>query len=534
MSIASAISNAQTKVANAYTAISNKGGTLPATQNLSNMPNAINSITTVNNTTLTITPTISSQSHTPSSPYTGYGSVSVNAVTASIDNNITAGNIKDGVTILGVTGTYEGNFGIPREIVGGTLSNTSASFTMPNTVTTIGNNGLIYAFYNNSTLSSIDFGNVQTINTSGLANVCMSCTNLRTISGLGELKTIGTNGLQNAFRGCTNLTTMPDLSKVTTIDSNGMQYAFYNTTSLTGTATIGVTSLTGSGAMGNTFYSTKLSNVVFPNLEIINGSSIFTYTFWSSTVYKNMVAHPFPKLKRLSGSSVFQNCFGHINCKDFVFDALEDVAVLSNSYQQFGLAFRHCSFTGGSGGIRFPSLKRAGSTSTNAYGFFTNICLDGSGTRILDFPEATDIYNANSTASRGAFTQCGATDIYLPKLTNFYTYNQNAFNNSTTITAIHFGKENQATIQAMSGYGSKFGATNATIYFDLINHITVDGVVYDRNGPNYDYDNGYFSWKNGDNVIYTRNEFTPVVGDTVYTKSDTTYTALANTITAVS
>ena len=45
MSIASAITAAQGKVADAYTAVSNKGGTLPATQNLSNLPTAINSIT---------------------------------------------------------------------------------------------------------------------------------------------------------------------------------------------------------------------------------------------------------------------------------------------------------------------------------------------------------------------------------------------------------------------------------------------------------------------------------------------------------
>lgn len=44
MSIASAIQNAQGKITNAYTAVSNKGGTLPATQNLSNLPTAINSI----------------------------------------------------------------------------------------------------------------------------------------------------------------------------------------------------------------------------------------------------------------------------------------------------------------------------------------------------------------------------------------------------------------------------------------------------------------------------------------------------------
>ena len=44
MTIASAITNAQNKIANAYTALSNKGATLPATQDLSNMPSCINSI----------------------------------------------------------------------------------------------------------------------------------------------------------------------------------------------------------------------------------------------------------------------------------------------------------------------------------------------------------------------------------------------------------------------------------------------------------------------------------------------------------
>lgn len=46
MSIASAITAAQGRVANAYTAVSNKGGTLPATQNLTNLPTAIDSIPT--------------------------------------------------------------------------------------------------------------------------------------------------------------------------------------------------------------------------------------------------------------------------------------------------------------------------------------------------------------------------------------------------------------------------------------------------------------------------------------------------------
>lgn len=55
----------------------------------------------------TVTPTTSQQVITPD---TGYelASVTVNPVTSSIDQNIVAGNIKDGVTILGVTGDYSG------------------------------------------------------------------------------------------------------------------------------------------------------------------------------------------------------------------------------------------------------------------------------------------------------------------------------------------------------------------------------------------------------------------------------------------
>ena len=32
---------------------------------------------------------------------------------------------------------------------------------------------------------------------------------------------------------------------------------------------------------------------------------------------------------------------------------------------------------------------------------------------------------------------------------------------------IHFSAKNRETIETLSGYSSKFGATNATIYFDL-------------------------------------------------------------------
>lgn len=62
-------------------------------------------------TSLSVTPTTSSQTITAPSGTDGYSPISVAAVTSSIDSNITAGNIKKDVTILGVTGTLEAGGG---------------------------------------------------------------------------------------------------------------------------------------------------------------------------------------------------------------------------------------------------------------------------------------------------------------------------------------------------------------------------------------------------------------------------------------
>ena len=55
-----------------------------------------------------VTPSTSNIKVTPDNEYDALSEVTVKAVTASIDANIVADNIKKGVTILGVTGTYEG------------------------------------------------------------------------------------------------------------------------------------------------------------------------------------------------------------------------------------------------------------------------------------------------------------------------------------------------------------------------------------------------------------------------------------------
>ena len=96
------------------TALQNKGITVLATDTFRSYAQKIANIVTPSHTTLSVTPSTSSQSLTPSYPYNGYSQVNVSAVDNTIDANIQAGNIKSGVSILGVTGTMSaGNDAVP-------------------------------------------------------------------------------------------------------------------------------------------------------------------------------------------------------------------------------------------------------------------------------------------------------------------------------------------------------------------------------------------------------------------------------------
>ena len=88
-------------------AIQSKGQAVSDQDTLRSYAQKIRNITDINAQTKTVTPTTSQQEIEPVAPYNTFDKVIVNAVTSSIDPNIVAGNIKKGVTILGVTGTLE-------------------------------------------------------------------------------------------------------------------------------------------------------------------------------------------------------------------------------------------------------------------------------------------------------------------------------------------------------------------------------------------------------------------------------------------
>lgn len=91
---------------------------------------------------------------------------------------------------------------------------------------------------------------------------------------------------------------------------------------------------------------------------------------------------------------------------------------------------------------------------------------------------------------------------------------------------IHFRADAKATIEALDGYATKFGAYYATIYFDLIGTITVNGVAYSRNEPNsirVDGNKTFVAWKDaGNNIVYTNATAEPAVDTPVYSDAGTT------------
>ena len=157
-------------------------------------------------------------------------------IAVTIDaKNLIAENIKNGVEILGVTGSYEGESSGEQNIVKIHFDTrkTASSFFSGYTGTNL--NGLKYSDTENVTDMTYMFNqcpNLQTIPALDTSNVtdmsCMfeSCPNLQTIP---QLNTSNVTSMGYMFNGCTNLQTIPQLD---TSNVTNMVHMFRNCTSL--------------------------------------------------------------------------------------------------------------------------------------------------------------------------------------------------------------------------------------------------------------------------------------------------------------
>ena len=177
----------------------------------------------------TITPGTASQTAVSSGYYTG-GDITVKG-----DSNLVAENIKNGTSIFGVTGTYEGSSGGDTGVEDGLITGTLTNITNDRVDKIRG-----YAFYSYSSLTTINFPACTGIGSAAF----FCCYNLTTISfpacteigshAFGNCKMLTTISLPKcagigslAFNKCSSLTTI-SLPKCILIAGS----AFHSCTSL--------------------------------------------------------------------------------------------------------------------------------------------------------------------------------------------------------------------------------------------------------------------------------------------------------------
>lgn len=329
MSIATAIQNAQQKVANAYTAVSTKGGTLPATQDLSNLPTAINSIPTGGSGgPADYIPLEVSQSGLLKRPATGF----------IFKPTTTATDIAQYL----FDGLYDASSAATQANV--TQVDLSSIQTLTNQYS------LRKTFYQCTNLTSIDLGSLVTVSgTEAMKTMCYGCTSLTDID-LSSLTTIsGTEGARGAFQGCTKLVSI-NLSSLTTISGvNGIGETFRGCTKL---ANVDLSSLSSCTAtrygMSRTFQGcTSLTSLDLSSLSEVTGPNDMENLCTGCT---NLVSIDLSGLTTVSGANVMNYlCDGCTSLTSVDFSSLASIQASNALYY----AFRNCtSLTT----LSFPSL----------------------------------------------------------------------------------------------------------------------------------------------------------------------------------
>lgn len=190
----------------------------------------------------------------------GLSSVTVNAVTSSIDSNIQAGNIKKDVSILGVVGTFEGGGGndwLVDALAGNITDLSGHSLPAPT------HDYQYYFLFANTAITSIpDISTWTSISgTYRCSYMFQNCTGLTTVS-LPNITTVYDGNLYSIFKGCTNLTTV-DLSGLTTYTGSYAGSWFNDCSSLVSVDLSSFDSISGS----NIFYGGVFKNC--PSLKTL-------------------------------------------------------------------------------------------------------------------------------------------------------------------------------------------------------------------------------------------------------------------------
>lgn len=363
MTVASALTALNQDITAARTAITNKGGTVTSGGGSSQLATDIATIPTGGSapviTSLNVTPTTSAQTITAPSGTDGYSPVNVAAVTATIDANIQAGNIKKDVQILGVTGTYEGSGG----------SSTKYGASIDNFLGDIDANDQLLA-----PTGQVDlvFTGVRTLGISAL-NCGLAGVNVNSASFPDLTEIDNTDAMIYCFRDSTiKSASFPELTRI----CKGFGHSFYSSPVETISFPKLTTIIGGSQDYGMhyAFYSSNITSIEFPKLTTLEGAShCFTQAFYSCS---SLTTVSFPKLETIptknnSSSSNFNSCFnGCTKLTNIYFNALKTTSFTGGYTYVFNSMFSSISGRTNGCTVHFPSNLSSTISALNGYPTF--------------------------------------------------------------------------------------------------------------------------------------------------------------------
>lgn len=379
---------------------------------------------TVNPYTLdskTVDPSISA--FTVNSSADGLSSVTLNPVTSSIDSNITAGNIKKDISILGVTGTLNSSSDWILEA----KSVANASISTDTEGLCNASYGMQYLF-ENSNLSTINFTNTTVSGNYAFDHAFVGCSNAKSINFPNLTSITGSYAFNRAFQNLECDITFPELRSVS-----------------------------GNYGLLECNYGRSKGRIYFPKLESVTGNSGLRQLYEHGGSSIATVPYEFPELRTINAEHALTNMFvsGVGNISSISFPKLESIRGYL-AFQGFIAYNSTCS------NVSMPRLLYK--EDDNVFRWFHV------GSSPLSITTTPEFFKYNSMSDSGYEPDIYAGDITLV-IPNDYTY-LNGWNPSTTYLRFNrswvsnLSDANILHILGQLGNVSDYNQVNYTVTFD--------------------------------------------------------------------
>lgn len=443
----------------------------------------------------------------PAPGWDGYNKVTVHKVTSAIDSNITAGNIRKDVSILGVTGTVESTIapvGVYMVVNGVAMKQDGNLVGRFDGITEIATNAMYNAFYPLSDVfnTPVVFPDLVQIGDNGMYCAFNRCYNITSVNFPSLTAIASNNAMWQTFQQCYNITSANFDRLVNVSGANALYYCFQYCNNMTTISFPNLTSANGNYAFSYTFSRTNLSEASFPKLISV-GRNSFTGAFqycnnltkldFSNVTTVNIdsfrgilgginapVEVDFSSLPYISSVNCFYQSFYNSGTTSANFAGLKNVSATSGMYGAFYMCRNLTSFnmdslesisggdpSGGTGAFyqtfgycnsltkaSFPKLKDVNSMGSCFYDCnnLTNVYMP-------------NLYNVGYNAMRYCFSGCSnLTNVTFDSLYNVYNNGfEGCFNGCTNLTELRFPALGVAT-QSSFNYMLN-GCSNVTVHF---------------------------------------------------------------------